>query len=119
MFLEKNEADHPSAKPAAADGTIKVWDAQTGKLQNTLEGHLAGISAISWSPDSQIIASGSDDKNIRLWDAINVSFFLMKIMLPPLREESSFRNAKTAVSTMTLVGRVSRHAFLFSRLIRS
>jgi COMPASS component SWD3 len=34
----------------------------------TLESHLAGISTIAWSPDSQTLASGSDDKTIRLWD---------------------------------------------------
>ncbi len=33
----------------------------------TLEGHLAGVSTIAWSPDSNTIASGSDDKTIRLW----------------------------------------------------
>jgi len=33
----------------------------------TLEGHLAGVSTITWSPDSNTIASGSDDKTIRLW----------------------------------------------------
>jgi COMPASS component SWD3 len=52
----------------AADATIKIWDATTGALAQTLEGHLAGISAIAWSPDSKVLASGSDDKLIRLWD---------------------------------------------------
>ena len=51
----------------AADGTIKIWDAITGKHMRTLEGHLAGVSTIAWSPDSSAIASGSDDKTIRLW----------------------------------------------------
>lgn len=55
---------------AAADATIKIWDARTGKIQHTLEGHMAGISTIAWAPDSRILASGSDDKYIRLWDAI-------------------------------------------------
>jgi COMPASS component SWD3 len=52
----------------SADATIKIWDAATGNLMQTLEGHLAGISTIAWSPDSNSIASGSDDKTIRLWD---------------------------------------------------
>ncbi|KAF2457354.1 WD40-repeat-containing domain protein [Lineolata rhizophorae] len=52
----------------SADCTIKVWDAQTGKHQHTLQAHLAGISTIAWSPDSKMLASGSDDKSIRLWD---------------------------------------------------
>lgn len=52
---------------SSADGTIKIWDAVTGKHMRTLEGHLAGISTIAWSPDSNTIASGSDDKAIRLW----------------------------------------------------
>ncbi len=51
----------------SADGTIKVWDVETGQHVRTMEGHLAGISTIAWSPDSNTIASGSDDKTIRLW----------------------------------------------------
>lgn len=33
-----------------------------------MAGHLAGINTLAWSPDSKILASGSDDKSIRLWD---------------------------------------------------
>jgi len=55
---------------ASADGTIKIWDAQTGSLLHNLEGHLAGISAMTWGPDSTVLASGSDDKTIRLWDIV-------------------------------------------------
>ncbi|KAI9840728.1 MAG: WD domain protein [Sclerophora amabilis] len=52
----------------AADATIKIWDATTGKHLQTMEGHLAGISTLAWSPDSKTLATGSDDKSIRLWD---------------------------------------------------
>lgn len=56
-----------------ADAALKVWDTASGKLIHTFEGHLAGISAISWSPDGATVASGSDDKTIRLWSILTVS----------------------------------------------
>lgn len=55
-----------------ADGAIKVWDTLSGKLIHTFEGHLAGVSTIAWSPDCATIASGSDDKTIRLWNVLTV-----------------------------------------------
>lgn len=57
----------------AADATIRIWETQTGKLLQILEGHLAGISTLAWSPDSETLASGSDDKLIRLWNTKTVS----------------------------------------------
>ena len=58
--------------PIGADAAVKVWDTRSGRLINTFEGHLAGISTISWSPDGATIASGSDDKTIRLWNVLTV-----------------------------------------------
>ncbi|KAI1872536.1 hypothetical protein JX265_005416 [Neoarthrinium moseri] len=55
---------------ASADGTIKIWEASTGKHMDTLVGHMAGVSAVAWAPDSKTLATGSDDKAIRLWDRV-------------------------------------------------
>ena len=55
---------------ASADGTIKLWDAETGSHMDTLVGHMAGVSCLAWSPDSNTLASGSDDKAIRFWDRV-------------------------------------------------
>ena len=51
------------------DKTIQIWDAQSGKLENTLEGHTSSVLSVAYSPDGMRIISGSDDKTIRIWDA--------------------------------------------------
>jgi len=76
---------------AAGEGNgIQVWNTQTGKLIQTLEpycedgtsateddceeaeedwlGHTKEISALAFSPDSQILASGSRDTTITFWE---------------------------------------------------
>ena len=53
---------------ASNDGTIKLWQATTGKFEATLEGHKLGISDVAWSADSTRLCSGSDDKTVIVWD---------------------------------------------------
>ncbi|KAI9925132.1 WD domain protein [Aspergillus wentii] len=68
-WRSRNRGRSPSHE-GSADGAVKVWDTLTGKLIHTFEGHLAGVSTISWSPEGATIASGSDDKTIRLWNVL-------------------------------------------------
>jgi WD40 repeat protein len=51
----------------AADKLIKIWDATTGDIVQTLSGHSEGISDIAWSAHNDCIASASDDKTVRIW----------------------------------------------------
>jgi WD40 repeat protein len=50
-----------------ADGTIDLWDLQTGGLVTTLIGHAKSISSIAFSPCGSVIASSASDPTIRIW----------------------------------------------------
>src|SRR5437016_3187788 len=41
------------------------------KLRHTLRGHTGAINRLSWSPNGQMLASSSEDRTVRIWDATN------------------------------------------------
>ena len=47
---------------------VLIWNTRTGKNNCFLTGHDKAVKSISWSPDGNHIASGSDDGSIRIWD---------------------------------------------------
>lgn len=52
---------------------MKLWDAETGDIVHTFEGHAEGISDVAWSNNGEFLASASDDKTVRLWSLETVS----------------------------------------------
>lgn len=75
--LTKNRNGAAIAASASADGTCKIWDLKDAfsgprRLQNatTCVGHTRGINEVAWNPVSPLLATASDDKTVRLWDAV-------------------------------------------------
>ncbi|KAK3348667.1 quinon protein alcohol dehydrogenase-like superfamily [Lasiosphaeria hispida] len=46
------------------------WNA----CQQTLEGHSDSVSSVAFSPDSKLVASGSRDQTVKIWDAATGSY---------------------------------------------
>ena len=61
----------PNGQLAATSGSnIKIWSPLTNVNAplRTLTGHTSWVSCISLSPDDSLLASGSNDNTIKLWN---------------------------------------------------
>jgi WD40 repeat protein len=46
---------------------VRIWQVDTGRCTQILEGHSGRVWSVAYSPRGQILASGSDDQTIRFW----------------------------------------------------
>jgi platelet-activating factor acetylhydrolase IB subunit alpha len=62
---------HPKFTTAASgseDGTIKLWDHESGEYQRTLKGHTNNVHSVDFTPSGSHLVSCSSDLSIKIWD---------------------------------------------------
>lgn len=56
-----------------ADGSVRLFNSDTGEYLTGVDGHSQNGFALSYSPDGTMIASGGGDYRVRVWDAGNLA----------------------------------------------
>jgi len=57
---------------ASDDGTIQIWEAETGRKILTYRNHSGGVNALAWSANGKYIASAGVDSTVQVWTAANM-----------------------------------------------
>ncbi|EDR01296.1 uncharacterized protein LACBIDRAFT_312217 [Laccaria bicolor S238N-H82] len=50
------------------NGTLRIWNVTTGKVEAELKGHTGCVNSVAFSQDGSQVVSGSNDKTVQIWN---------------------------------------------------
>jgi eukaryotic-like serine/threonine-protein kinase len=76
IWSTRFSADGATLAMAIDDGTVKLWDVETGRISGTINAHKSPIWRIAWNPVEKQIATASDDNSAKIWDTTTSKLLL-------------------------------------------
>jgi len=70
-------SDGQFALSGSWDGTLRLWDLNTGTTTRHFYGHTKDVLSVAFSADNRQIVSGSRDKTINLWNTLGQCKFII------------------------------------------
>lgn len=80
------DAPYGTMVTAALDDTVRVWDLNNGRCMGMLEGHLSSVRCLQ--VEENIVATGSMDASIKLWDLSQADYDPSMIVKAPEPEDT-------------------------------
>jgi WD40 repeat protein len=56
---------------ASFDNTVKIWEAETGKLIRTMVADISGVTSAQFSHDGKTILTAGADKTFKIWETVS------------------------------------------------
>ena len=60
--------DSRSVLSGSDDGTLRLWDVERGESLRVMQGYMASLYDVDWSPDGTWLASAGADTVVSLWE---------------------------------------------------
>jgi len=70
-------SDGQFALSGSWDGTLRLWDLNSGTTTRNFYGHTKDVLSVAFSADNRQIVSGSRDKSINLWNTLGQCKFVI------------------------------------------
>lgn len=51
----------------ASGKSLQIWQINTPQLQTTFDSHTGVVTCVSFSPNCEMVATGSEDKTVLIW----------------------------------------------------